>query len=76
MFNIFKRKKKPASIKVNAYRLNVQSDITAYELYQINLGRMFHSYQARDEWYDKLPELCKRHLTKVEEYVDYNELYV
>ena len=80
--NIFKKLKRlvniPESkkITVNAYRLNIQTDISAYELYQLTNPRVFLSYMARDEWYNNLSDLCKRHVIKYEELVDYNELYV
>lgn len=75
MFNIFK-KKTPTKITVNAYKLNVQSDVSAYELYQLTHQRIFFSYQSRDEWYNNLSDLCKRHVIKYEELVDYNKIYV
>jgi len=71
MFKIF-RKKQP-KIGVNAYRLNIQTDISAYELHQLTYQRLFSSYMERDAWYNNLSDLCKRHVVKYEELVDYNK---
>ena len=71
-----KSKKKPVKIKVNAYRLKIQPDVSAYELHRLTFQRGFASYMELDDWYDKLPDLCKRHVIKFEEEVDYNKVYV
>ena len=69
MFNIF-RKNKDVPIKVNAYKLNIQTDVSAYELYQLTHIRVWSSYKARDDWYDNLSDLCKRHVIRYEEVVN------
>jgi hypothetical protein len=76
MFNIFKRKNKPTTIKVNTYRYNIQPDITAYELFHVTSKQVFNTYQKRDEWYNNLSDSCKRNIIKSEEEVEYNKRYV
>ena len=68
--------KQSKKIEVNAYKLNIQTDVSAYELYQLTHQKVFVSYSKRDEWYNNLSDLCKRHVIKYKELVDYNKIYV
>ena len=72
IFNI--PENKPIMVTVNSYRLNIQSDISAYELFNLTHIRTFSSYKERDDWYNSLSDLCKRHVIKYQEDVDYKHL--
>ena len=74
MFNFLKEKIKK-KIKVNEYRLNIQTDITAYELYKLQTPRIHKSYSELNTWYDNLSDLTKRHIVKHEIEVDEDNVF-
>lgn len=69
IFNAIKQwwnKPQPSRIVPSKIQMNIQSDITTYELAKLVLPALrFVSEEQKERWYNNLPEESKRHLKKI-----------